>query len=459
MKRFPLIISLLIALSALPNAQMLDKRASEKEQRRKKLQYYIDLIASSPKEAARGLKSLDTPSSKAYLAYLYYTRKVPVKSHKAQVSRLIKEASDLIADYESSCTGFPREFRFRNLRDLLRAVRFISGADSEDVITPCWIFRKHPQEAFEAFGAYWASSCDLAPELCQDYQRITAIDSVNQLSKIVIDIRRKEGIDRACYGTMIFADYRSWDIEDMKASMSPRLLLGDPHNHRALLAKRLRTLRIWSNEGFWNKEKYRSLVAIIPRAIEDLKSYYVSKFGMKVKQAKAASKIAVTLLLEHTDFGPDEDDTKNTSDDIVYKIFAKPYINAQQVGHLIASGRLKPETYNRALRYAVVNDFSINIIRLLVNKGARPDVGNESALVMAVKRPDVTRYFLQSGANSNQQDPYGKTPLFYAIQYDALESAKVLIEIGADVDHALKSNEELEKDFHGVRFLYKPLFF
>ena len=78
--------------------------------------------------------------------------------------------------------------------------------------------------------------------------------------------------------------------------------------------------------------------------------------------------------------------------------------------------------------------------------GARSDAGDESALMMAVKRPEVIRYLLKSGTNPNYQNGFGKTALCYAAQYDVLESAKLLIEKGAQVNHALKMREAIESD-------------
>jgi hypothetical protein len=54
----------------------------------------------------------------------------------------------------------------------------------------------------------------------------------------------------------------------------------------------------------------------------------------------------------------------------------------------------------------------------------------------AVQYPEALRYLLLNGANSDATNAFGKTPLMYAAQYDQFESAKLLLDSGADPNAA-----------------------
>ncbi len=435
------------------------------------LQHYLDLIAFSPKDAATGLKTLSAPTAKAYLAYLYYTGKVTVGNPRAEIDRLIREAVNSAEDkFGLAGRDSQEKFEYAALGELLWDIRFISGADKTDgSIAPCWLFREHPKEALEAFGLYWGSSRDahVFASFCDE--SIEKIEPVKQLAGIVYDIQQREC--SFCDGSIRFAFYRAWSIADKKAYLAPQLLLEEDAALLDEQPKRMRFLEIWSNMGLWNKEKYDSLVAAIPMALEGLKSYYAQTFGMDIQTAEKASKIAIGLVLNpiFSYFDDDNELDINISETSVYKTFTNPHLDLAQAARMIASQTLqrakipseeemekymsisyritseliKYQPLDLALKYAVSNNLSLDIIRLLVENGASANVGEESALMMAVKRTEVIRYLLQHGADPNYQNSLGQTALFFAAQYDALESASLLFAKGADVNHALKTREEI----------------
>lgn len=414
-----------------------------------RLHYYIDLIESAPTAAVQGLKALRTPTTNAYLAYLYYTGKVSVSQPQAEINRLLREAAKGI-ERQMDLENFPElkkeKFVYANLGEFLLDMRFIIEADYPTV--PCWMFRAH-KEAYEAFGPYWGGVRDSCLQLCKDYGSIEQMNGVKQFTEIVDAIERKD--PKNAGGSIRHFFYRLWKIADMKASISPQLLLEENEENRALLdlhPQRVRFLEIWSNDGLWNKETYTAFVAALPRAMKVLKRHYTDHFDMDAKQAEKAATIAVASLTERIfteEGGEDEATDLSLSQDIAYQTFTRPQLDVSQATRLVTSGRLKQDELDRGLKYAILNHLSLDIIRFLVEKGARSDVGDESALMMAVKRPEVIRYLLKSGANPNYQNSFGKTALCYAAQYDALESARLLVEKGAQVNHTLKTHEAIER--------------
>jgi hypothetical protein len=206
-------------------------------------------------------------------------------------------------------------------------------------------------------------------------------------------------------------------------------------------------------------------------ALEGLKSYYAHAFGMDIQTAEKASKRAIGIVLMpiFSYFDEQSELDISISETPVYKAFTNPHLEVAKTARVIASETLqqakipseeemekympisyritseiiKHQPLDLALKYAVLNNLSLDIIRLLVENGARLEVGEETALMMAVKRPEAIRYLLQHGADPNYQNSFGKTALFYAVQYNALESMRMLIEGGAEVNHALKTRDEI----------------
>lgn len=62
----------------------------------------------------------------------------------------------------------------------------------------------------------------------------------------------------------------------------------------------------------------------------------------------------------------------------------------------------------------------------------------ESILSVAIEHPQALSFLLQKGINPNHVNVFGKTPLMYAAQYNQIESARLLIDKGADLNAATK---------------------
>ena len=444
---------------------------------------YLDRIPTEPQRAARALRTIGTPTAKAYLAYLYFTAKVKVPNPKEEISRLIREALDDVHD-ERGDTYMVREhspFVYTSLADLLFDIRLISDADASaetcaffdlGVSPPSWVFREHPRESFWAFRALYGNRRDLPGDLFNDYTSIEKLDGITRLSSLVNEIQEKLFI--TCDGSERFAVKRAWHFGDMATSMVPRFLLEEEQELRDQHRIQMQFLEIWSNATAWNKDRYSSLTAEIPIASKTIGSHYRGAFGMNRQEADRASPAAVATIFmrmfESIEVGNRDDwqrlDAFNTrtSKDPIYRAFTDPGLDVTHTTELIASpGFLETkmatneqaEEYppignwiarealgygplDRALKYAVLNGLSLEVIRLLVGQGARSDVGQESALMLAVKCPDVIRLLLESGANPNYQNAFGKTALHCAAELAQFDSVGILLKHGASVNQALK---------------------
>ncbi|MBA3035926.1 MAG: ankyrin repeat domain-containing protein, partial [Desulfobacterium sp.] len=59
------------------------------------------------------------------------------------------------------------------------------------------------------------------------------------------------------------------------------------------------------------------------------------------------------------------------------------------------------------------------------------NTGPDSLLTFAILRPKLLKVLLEKGLNPNKANIFGKTPLMYAAQFNAFESAQILLRRGA----------------------------
>ena len=79
---------------------------------------------------------------------------------------------------------------------------------------------------------------------------------------------------------------------------------------------------------------------------------------------------------------------------------------------------------------------SQSVIRALVTAGANIHLSNHfggTCLINSVQSVELVRYLIRHGADVNAEDVQHKTALHYAIQEHRLDTAKLLIENGADL--------------------------
>ncbi len=85
------------------------------------------------------------------------------------------------------------------------------------------------------------------------------------------------------------------------------------------------------------------------------------------------------------------------------------------------------------------------------------DSGTDDGIAsVAVGYPEALEDLLRRGANPNQANAFGKTPLMYAAQYDQIESARILLRHGAN-PNAQTINPSDDCNFTLSRFGVTPL--
>jgi hypothetical protein len=223
---------------------------------------------------------------------------------------------------------------------------------------------------------------------------------------------------------------------DLKAELAPQLFLTkqdngdlDPHLNDFLYK--------WSTYELWNKQKYEKWVTGKKGAVAALSAYYQRTFKMQPSKAKICATRALDSISTCSVgiYPPRElDELTPTS---LYRLFRPKQLSLAQVQEHFADKKPSEKELADALRMAILNGHSLGIIEWLIKQGAPISGGTEPPLLSAAVRPDVLELLLKSGADVKEQNCIGKTALIQAAQYDCLESCKVLIAAGAEVNHKM----------------------
>jgi ankyrin repeat protein len=124
--------------------------------------------------------------------------------------------------------------------------------------------------------------------------------------------------------------------------------------------------------------------------------------------------------------------------------------NLNEVQQLIAMGAdvNAVTACNRTAISLAIQMGKIPVISALLDAGANPNLSDETddgldansplmeaaSTFFATNRGEMVRLLIKRGANLNQQDADGRTPLMHALRYSDMDVIEILIKAGADLD-------------------------
>lgn len=272
------------------------------------------IVAGIPKDAKAAetaLRRYDGGVAKAWLVYLYHSGTVPVADREDRVRALVASviANDLPTD------PYLLE-EMKNLGDVATAptatmllfLRHVLSTTEMEV--PCFLFTKHGQPAFEAFGAFWGNSRDETPELCAPAESVYDMPEWQKVGE-QMEPAVEPALDER--GSIRLGYERQFEVDDLQASLVPSTLLEAPSSTEAKRAaeqrkRALSAFRTWKDFAIWPESSYKATQAALPSALAATAKLYRERFGLSPRTAEAAAQeaadrfIAGRLIL----FMPDE---------------------------------------------------------------------------------------------------------------------------------------------------------
>lgn len=263
-------------------------------------------------------------------------------------------------------------------------------------------------------------------------------DFTKKLYAISNEIR---GGNSSCNGIAYLPKLQQFNLLLLKIAIDPityQKTLDTPENLEKKYDILKSYFRYWAYQSIGNFRLYKAFWQEYNNAIEPLEKYFESNFNFD-----KGSNIYYTsnALNEFLNWAVGE--TKIYKDiSPLAKIMSNKNYSVSYIQDFIFSNNPSQDDLTIALQAALLNQREKEILELLIRFGARIDEGYESAIFYALENYENTNFLIQNGANVNQANVFGKTPLFYAIEFNRLDIIKLLLDNGANVNQKYINNNE-----------------
>ena len=313
---------------------------------------------------------------------------------------------------------------------ILSSAHLFNDVDlEENKLIPLWLVLQYPQILAHTNGR-WSLA-------------VKARDSVKSLSSFK---KLQDIMSDMSEGRWVITSYYPWQGSiriDINANVFNQVqaLSYVPQQLRMYsqsIENNLLPLKAWSVQGVWNLLKFREFEQAFTKATKDLSTYYRTHYNLQNYSKNTDLLLSAYVANQF----PDRSCVNNEA----FSIFGKSIQSIEQLK------LLKITQWNDALAIAILNNYPLETIEWIIDSGA--DVNSmymyETHLMKAVLRPEIISLLLNKGAEINATTKYGKTALFYAIQFGSIDAVRLLLEHGANPNQALKSLEyfkEIDNDF------------
>lgn len=263
-------------------------------------------------------------------------------------------------------------------------------------------------------------------------------DFTKKLYAISNEIR---GGNSSCNGIAYLPKLQQFNLLLLKIAIDPityQKTLDTPENLEKKYDILKSYFRYWAYQSIGNFRLYKAFWQEYNNAIEPLEKYFESNFNFD-----KGSNIYYTsnALNEFLNWAVGE--TKIYKDiSPLAKIMSNKNYSVSYIQDFIFSNNPSQDDLTIALQAVLLNQREKEILELLIRFGARIDEGYESAIFYALENYENTNFLIQNGANVNQANAFGKTPLFYAIEFNRLDIIKPLLDNGANVNQKYINNNE-----------------
>lgn len=287
---------------------------------------------------------------------------------------------------------------------------------------------------------------DINPTTMQDFSQIDLNCAFslknNQITHKLYEIANEiRGSNSACMGAEYFSDLRKFDFKLLKISLDPNSYKNDLDDALKLENKfeKLKAyFRFWAYQSIGNYKLFKDFWKEYNKAINPLTDYFQENF----KLDKASSiYYASNALNEFLNWSVGE--TKIFKDISEFSKFVANSNNSlEQIREYIYTHKLSALELNNAFKVALLNNKEVRVIEEFLRLGVKVNEGYESALFFALGSYDNVKFLLENGALVDYKNAFGKTALFYAVEYNNLEVAKLLIENGANINQKYINDSE-----------------
>lgn len=220
----------------------------------------------------------------------------------------------------------------------------------------------------------------------------------------------------------------------LKASFTPDIYakeLEKPEVAEAQKDAQMEYFRYWANEGLFNFLKYKKFSEAYKNAQTPLVKFYE---GLGLDTASAAY-YATSVVNEFLSFSVGKNVNKAKILTPEQKMMAQK-ISQDELANLLYSKNFTTAELTELLNVALLNEKSKEMITEIIRRGADINLGDETPLFFALKNIENVKLLLKNRADVNHKNFFGKSALFYAVQFDDRALCELLLKSGANANES-----------------------
>ena len=220
----------------------------------------------------------------------------------------------------------------------------------------------------------------------------------------------------------------------LKASFAPDIYqkeLAKPEAAEAQKDAQMEYFRYWANESLFNFLKYKKFSEAYKNAQTPLVKFYE---GLGLDTASAAY-YATSVVNEFLSFSVGKNVNKAKILTPEQKMMAQK-ISQDELANLLYSKNFTTAELTELLNVALLNEKNKEMIAEIIRRGADINLGDETPLFFALKNIENVKLSLKNRADVNHKNFFGKSALFYAVQFDDRALCELLLKSGANANES-----------------------
>ncbi len=307
----------------------------------------------------------------------------------------------------------------------------------EDMKLTCDEMRRHPALVFgrsHDLGSGYGSPLDIEYDCPESLAQLPFLRTLESLAS---EIRSERG-PQHCTGSIIYLHGRIHAYSRLEMGMAPRMRIqsyrsradgGDGREKESA-----EYFRRWSYQGLYEYRLYRQFMeeeaAVAPALVE----HFMGRSGFSESDAAEASEVSLAIYRDYAagSFPTSQEEFMAETRRIIA-------LADRVIGPDPALDDLSGDDLKVALRIALLTGQSQKLIAKLADRVGDLNYGDEPPLFNATTNAAHLGMLLDRGAKVDYENGFGKTALFYAIQFNDRSAVKLLLRRGADVNHRYRS--------------------
>lgn len=270
------------------------------------LDHAIADIPKDPAAAAHSLRGYAGPLASAWLVYLHaHEPKSGVTEEEARQRRDAalaglgddSYARDIYTDIESQKYSKDGDAPLTLLRMLIERAGYRNDGDARPYVH-CFVFARQGDAAYRAFGSLYGSSRDAQAPICRPQGDLFEQPEWKRLEDAIEPVLGRASSDT---GTIRYAYFADWSIQELHATVSPRDFLKPLSGKKAVDAEQ--KIRAWKDGKRWPAPERDAVLAALEPARHATAEWLRTQRGFDAAEAaKVAKGIVEAWLAERMAF-------------------------------------------------------------------------------------------------------------------------------------------------------------